>query len=82
MTHLQDVHDKVEEEQKAGGEEEPIQQQAFDYTVRVCGGHPHFHELVEVMAHRSCNKQPATDKQQQKTIHERQRGVNLEVQRL
>ncbi len=61
MTHLQDVHNKVEKEQKAGGEKKPIQQQAFDYAVRVCAGHPHFHQLVKVMAHRPCNKQPERD---------------------
>lgn len=62
MTHLQNGHNKVEEEQKAGGKDKPIQQQTFDYAVWVCARHPHLHKLVEVMAHRSRDEQPATDK--------------------
>lgn len=60
--HLQKVHNKVKNEQKAGGKEEPIQKQAFDYAVRVCGRYQCLHQLVEAMAHRSCNKQPVADK--------------------
>lgn len=59
-TYLQYVHNKVENKQKARGKNKPIQQQTFDYTVWICGGHPHLHQLVKVMAHWSCNKKPAT----------------------
>lgn len=60
MTHLQDVHYKVEKEQKARGKNKPVQQQTFDYTKPICGGNPYFHQLVKQVAHRSCNKQPET----------------------
>lgn len=62
--HLQNVHDKVKDEQKAGGKEKPIQKQTFDYTVRVGGGDQCLHQLVKTMTHRSCNKQPAINNKQ------------------
>lgn len=61
MTYLQEVHNKVENEQKAGGENKPIQQQTLYYAERVSAGHPHLHQLVKEMAHGSRNDQPAID---------------------
>lgn len=61
-TNLEDVHNKVENEQKAGGKYKPVQKQSFDYAEWVCCGHPQLHQLVKEMAYWSCDKESAEDK--------------------
>lgn len=72
MTHFQDVHNKVKEKQKSWCKYEAVQEQPLYYTKGICGGHPQLHQLVNKMAHWSCNKYPAVSRDitnTQKKIH-------------
>lgn len=67
-THLQQVHDEEEQQQKGWGKEQAIQQEPLDSGPGNLRRDPVLHEEVEVVTQGTCDKQPG-----------RHRGVSCTV---